>query len=350
MATPLIVDGNALVVRSLWGGLKDEIKLGLPFTAGIYGTLNTLGNIAEHHEVQAGQIVAFFDHVPPPRRVRLLPDYKRGRREHWPVKFREKVGIEFDDAEEEDLGVFESVEQRVAAFAQVGQVYKLLPLLGITTLCYREREADDGVAAAARVFLERGKRPMIVTGDHDLWQTIGWGARVWDLGKGHLIEASNFVQHAGCSTDTYTLFRALTGDASDRIKGAHGLGPKRAFELLERAHWHVRLMREPREQLRELCRFLRKESERSKAEQALVDDRARLDRVLRAIDLRKSFGPTRGLEARLEERPEIQEREFIRACRALGLGGAGRRLMRPFLAAQTLRDREKSRRKAQKRN
>lgn len=339
MSTPLIVDGNALVVRSLWGGLKDEIKHGLPFTSGIYGTLNTLGILVEHHAIEAGQIVAFFDHVPPPHRVRLLPDYKQGRREHWPRAYREKVGVEFD-TEEEDLGVFESVEQRMAAFAQLGQVYNLLPLLGITTLCYREREADDGVAACARVFLKRGVRPVLVTGDHDLWQTIGWGARVWDLGQTRMVDSANFVTRAKCATDTYTLFRALTGDASDRIRGAEGFGPKRASELLDRAHWHVRIVREPREQLRELCRFLREQPKLSKAEKQLLKDRKRLDRVIRAIDLRDSFGRTRGLEKRLEARLPVREQDFIRACRELGLGGAGRRLVRPFLAAQALRDKK----------
>lgn len=346
MATPIIVDGNALVVRSLWGGLKDEIRYGLPFTSGIYGSLNTLGVIVEHHLVEAGQIVAFFDHLPPPRRLRLLPDYKRGRRDHWPRAYREKVGAEpEDDSDAGDLGVFESVEQRVAAMAQIGQVYELLPLLGVTTLCYREREADDGVAAAARVFVRRGVQPVIVTGDHDLWQSIAWGARVWDLGKSRVVEAGNFHEAAGCAPDAYTLFRALTGDASDRIRGADGFGHKRAAALLERAHWHVRLMREPRQQLRELCRFLRDQEELSRAEIQLVADRKRLDRVIRAIDLRASFGPTPGLERRLAARLPVDSPGFVRTCRALGLEGSGRRLVRPFETAQKRRDRKKSKRR-----
>lgn len=320
MATTIILDGNALVVRSLWGGVRDEIKNGLPFTSGIHGSINTLARIVQHHEVRARRIIAFFDHTPPLRRVRLLPDYKRGRRQHWIDEYRTRLKLPRErEDEDDDLGIFESVEQRVAALAQVRQVYALLPLLGITTLCYREREADDGVAAAVQVIAAEGGAPLVVTGDHDLWQCVAMGARVWDLANPRIIHAGNFVMHAKTATDTYVLFRALVGDASDRIVGVHGLGPVLTSKLLSDAGWDVRLVNGPRAQLRSLCRYLKRKRKRSTAESRLIEERERIDRVIRAIDLRTSFGPLDGLTRRLAEPTEIQSQAFLRACRELGV-------------------------------
>ena len=311
---PVYVDGNALAVRCIYGSVREEITNALPFTGGIYSTINTLASILQHHRVHAGVVAAFFDHDPPPWRVKLLPGYKSARRE-----------VET---------MFESEEQRLAVFAQIGQVFRLLPLLGVVSLCHREREADDGVAAATRVSLARREVPLVVTSDRDLWQVVSWGARVWDLKTGEIIDAANFFQFAGCSPDTYLLFKALVGDASDNITGAHGLGPVRAAELLERAHWDVRLAREPLDQLKSLCRFIRDQEKPSKAALGVIRDRKRLARVIRGIDLRASFGRRRALAARLASPPPVRGVEFGRACARLGIRGAHPHLTRPYAQAR----------------
>jgi len=307
----VIVDGNALAVRCIYGSVRDEIRNALPFTGGVYGTFNMLASVLQHHRVRAVRVAAFFDHDPPPWRVKLLPGYKSKRRETETM--------------------FETDEQRLAAFAQVKRVYQLLPLLGVASLCYREREADDGVAAAVRVCLERGERPLVVTSDRDLWQVVAWGARVWDIRTNQIIDASNFLAVAGCSPDTYLLYKALLGDASDNIEGARGLGPVKATALLERAHWDVRVHREPLVQLDALCRFVRAQENPSKPERALLRSRKRLRRVMRGIDLRDSFGSVRGLAERLECLPPARPLEFARECARLGIRGVHPRMTRPYV-------------------
>lgn len=311
---PVFVDGNALAVRAIYGSVREEIQNALPFTGGIYGALNTLGDVLQHHKVRAGLVAAFFDHDPPPWRVKLLPGYKSKRRE-----------VE---------SMFEDEAQRLAALAQVAQVYRLLPLLGVVSLCHREREADDGVAAAVRVSIARGEEPLVVTSDRDLWQVVGWGARVWDLRTNEIIDTGNFRQWTGVSTDTYVLYKALVGDASDNIAGAHGLGPVKATALLERAHWDVRSVREPVDQLAALCRFIRTEKKVSTAEKGVVRDRKRLERVLRGIDLRRSFGGRTALAERLGSPPGARVLDFGRACNRLGIRGA-HRLSRPYTRARS---------------
>lgn len=325
MADTLLIDGNALVTRAIMGAAREEVDLGLPFRGGVDYAFQTLAAIMTHHKLKPGRLVAFFDHSTPPRRLRLIPDYK---------------------SREKDLGIFESEEQRAAAMSQIDIVYRLMPLLGITTLCHREREADDGLAAAARVFIDRGESPIIVTGDKDLWQCVTWGARVWDLNKFELIHAGNFHPHTNVAPDTFLLWKGLVGDPSDNIKGALGFGKKTASALLEEAHWYVRATRGGHAQFEELIRFLRdergilKRKPWSKAERQLIKDRKRIRRELRGIDLHDSFGPTKGLERRLKERPPVQGLAFVRACRKQGLKGVMPMFARPFERAAVRRDRK----------
>lgn len=319
MLDALLIDGNALVTRAIMGAAREEIDLGLPFTGGIYGGLNTLASVLTHHQLKPGLVVAFFDHSTPPARIRLIPGYKQ----------REK-----------DLGVFDDERQRAEAMAQIDVVYRLLPLLGITTLCYREREADDGLAAAARLLLARKQRPVIVTGDKDLWQTIAWGARVWDLNRFQIIDAAHLTSNLTIGSDLFLLWKALIGDASDNIKGATGIGRSRAADLIEEAHWHLRINRVPLDQFRALIRYLRSKDEPTTYELALIRDRGRVRRELRGIDLRDSFGPTTGLEKRLRERPPVRPLDFLQACRREGVKGFLPAFTRPFERAAARRDRK----------
>jgi len=237
----------------------------------------------------------------------------------------------------EDTYPFETYDQKAEAFEQIFAVKAVLQTLGVTCLCYRQREADDVLGAVAHIYIDRGERPIIVTSDRDLWQTIGWGARVWDLTNKEMIDAGNFNAHTNVSTDTFVLYKALLGDPSDKIKGVRGMGKTKLPELFERAHWDIRICREPKDQLASLCAFLGTQRKRSKAEANLIRDRKRIERVIQGIDLRTSFGPTEALEARLdEEPPEVDWRAFCRVFKAVGLGrqlGVHTRYTRPFARA-----------------
>ena len=319
MADPILIDGNSVAVRCIMAAAVDEVEHDLPFNGGIHGTLNLLSSMLNARSVNAGRIIACFDHSPPPRRFRLIPGYKEKPdpdKVSWP---------------------FETKEQKTEAFEQLDQIKAALQTLGVTCLCYKQREADDTLAALARIYLDRGERPIIVTSDKDMWQTIGWGARVWDLTQKELIDASNFCQRATVSTDLFLLYKALFGDSSDKIQGVRGMGKKTIPKLFERAHWDTRVSSEPREQLAALCAFLGTQLKRSKAEANILRDRRRIERVLQGIDLRTSFGPTAALVARLDEDPPKADwRVFCRVFKNAGLGallGSHSRYTIPFARA-----------------
>jgi len=324
MADPLLIDANSVIVRCVMAAASDEIANNLPFTGGVHGSLNLLSGVLGARGVNAGRIIACFDHAPPPRRLRLIPGYKEKPETDevtWP---------------------FETEEQKVEAFEQIPLVKAALQTLGVTCLCYREREADDVLGALAGIYVARGERPIIVTSDKDMWQTIGWGARVWDLTDKEMVDAANFHTRANCSTDTFLLYKALLGDPSDKIKGVHGMGKKRIGELFETAHWDIRICREPLDQLAALCEYLGRLPKRSKAEASVLRERRRIAKVLKGIDLRTSFGPTERLTARLDEDPPgVDWRAFCRVCKHAGLDnllGGHTKYTRPFqLAAKKAR-------------
>jgi len=292
VSNPVIIDGNSLIVRSIMATALDDLKAGQVWTGGVYGTLTSLASFLTQPEVRmrADQIIMFFDAGVPPGRLDCIPNYKAERKE------KRKL---LDD------------EDKEKAFQQLHSARKMLELLGVTCLAYRDREADDCVAAAVRIFAGRGVTPFVISGDRDVWQTVRMGARVWYLSKKAWIDAENFEDMAGVSLDHYVLYRALVGDASDSIAGVFGCGEKRAAALLQEYGDEFEAL-EPLEQFDKLVNFVARQKVKRKFEQALIEDAPRIADVIRGIDLNDSFGGTRGLCARMAERKSVDKMGFLR--------------------------------------
>jgi 5'-3' exonuclease len=99
-------------------------------------------------------------------------------------------------------------------------------------------EADDIIAAAVARAVERGHGVLVCSADKDLLQLLrhpgvevmrtynGWER--WDAAK---VRAPDKFGLEPCQIPDWL---ALVGDASDNIKGANGIGPKKATALLQR--------------------------------------------------------------------------------------------------------------------
>ncbi len=290
MSTPLLIDANNLIVRSIFATAIADLTAGGVFTGGIFGSLNSLRSIVASLELNVGPILAFFDAGVPKFRMRLLPDYKKARKERKELL---------------------SEEDRDRAFAQIYQCYRLWPKLGVQCLAFANREADDGVAAAARIW--KAKKPLIASSDRDLLQTVAWGCSVYDLRTNEVVDADNFTEHSGgISASKWLVYRALVGDASDGIAGAPGCGPKRAAEAVNRLDYDQD--GDPIAFMDVLMKDLGRIENRKKWEQSILENEAHLRRVLKAIDLRASFGPTRLLETRMRDLPSVQAKSFLADC------------------------------------
>lgn len=294
---PVIVDANSVIMRAAMASALDDLKSGRTYTGGIYGALRTLRAIVASIEARPSRVVAFFDNGIPAERLRLIPEYKSER------KARKSL------VPEEDL-------DRV--YAQVGRCYELWPLLGVQCLSYKNREADDGVAAAVQLLQDANRPPLVVSGDKDLWQVCWWGAHVWRLRESDVLTEQNFYEETGVPAHLWLLYRALVGDPSDSIPGVAGCGPARSARLMSDLPFSVEQGHLRHDEVAALVDHLRGKPKLRKFEQAVVDNEAHIRRVMLATDLERSFGSARGLRSRLLSPPKLRKREFLAACKELG--------------------------------
>jgi 5'-3' exonuclease len=321
---PLIIDGNSLVKRCIMASALDDLKAGEIWTGGVYGTLSMLTSYLAPIDGQAGPIIAFFDSGKPESKLTLLPSYKADRAQKKALL---------------------SPEQHAKAMSQMEYAREMLELLGVLVLAYKNREADDGVAAAVKCAKSLGwQEPVVMTGDRDLWQCVQ-SARIWDLNKKRYITRDNFEEVTGLSWRAWTIYKALVGDPSDSIAGVNGCGEKRAKGLIEEAieEDDTFLSVTPEAQLERLVEHLHAKKKRKKYEQALLDGDEYIRLVLKVITVWNHFGGTKGLRKKLTGPwPKVQKLPFLRFCKRLKFGsvlGNPDRFLRPFLSAQARRDR-----------
>lgn len=315
---PLVVDANSLLVRCIMASITEDQTSGL-FHSGFYGATNTLADTVRRAGRPISQIVACFDNGYPPARTALIPGYK----DHRDRRFDSLTEEEFD-----------------AAFDQIHRAFDLWPHLGISCLSYDKREADDVVVAAVRLYASYGCSALALTSDLDVYQAVLHGGEVVDFGRTRVVSSDNFEVEVGTWPSTFILYRTLVGDSSDNIKGAHGVGPKRAGELIE---WLVERTGdvlfdlEPKQQLDVLVETIESSKDaRPSYVDAVVQDHVRLRAVAQGIDMRDSFGPLRILRNQLRSGPAFDSRAFLKGCRSLGLWsilGDPERFLSPFREA-----------------
>lgn len=108
-------------------------------------------------------------------------------------------------------------------------------------------EADDLIATATMQGRAQGHDVLIVTGDKDLLQLVGEHVKVKSAKDGSDFDAAAVQTKLGVRPDQVRDYLCLCGDASDNVKGAKGIGPKKAAELLARFESIDNLYREMRE-------------------------------------------------------------------------------------------------------
>ncbi len=99
-------------------------------------------------------------------------------------------------------------------------------------------EADDFMAAAAIAETRRGGSSLLLTTDRDAYQLVSESVTVLAPRSGvrdlMRIGPEQVVERMGVLPEQIPDFKALAGDASDKIPGAKGIGPKQAASLLLR--------------------------------------------------------------------------------------------------------------------
>jgi DNA polymerase-1 len=202
----LAVDGDSFAHRSYHALPKTIQRKGGKGAGAIVGFANAVLRLYDAEGPRA-VLVAWDTLEVPTERHEKLPGYQGGR--------------EFEDALIEQLDLLPDF---VAA-------------CGFANAKAPGYEADDFLAAAVATEERHGGRVLVASGDRDTFQlaseatTILFPVRAGEMAR---IGPAQVRERYGVDPKQVPDFIALRGDPSDRIPGAHGVGPKGAADLLRR--------------------------------------------------------------------------------------------------------------------
>ncbi len=200
-----LLDGMAIVYRAFFALQRANMtnRDGMP-TGAIYGFTSALLKIFE--TFKPDYLAAVFDSKENTFRHDLYPLYKANR-----------------PSPPEDL------------IMQLDAIFELLEAFDIPLIKAPGYEADDLIGTASRKFAQTCQI-YIVTPDKDLAQLVHEGVQILKPGKNQneleLLGKKEIIQQFGVPPELFTQFLTLTGDTSDNIPGAKGIGPKTAVSLL----------------------------------------------------------------------------------------------------------------------
>lgn len=191
-----LVDGTYELFRYHYAPSNRDQELGA--TRGVVGTcLQLLDEGATHVGVATDHVIESF-------RNDLWPTYKDGS------------GVD------------------PALKAQFPLVEEALAAAGFTVWPLVEVEADDGLAAAARMAEadDRVERVIICTPDKDLGQCVGGKVVQWDRRRDTWFDADGVRARFGVAPESIPDYLALVGDTADGFPGLPGWGAKAAATVL----------------------------------------------------------------------------------------------------------------------
>ena len=196
-----LIDGAAYIFRAYYGfGTDLTSAKGFP-TKAIFGFKNMIRTLLERNKPE--YLVMVFDPKGDSFRKKIYPAYKANRSEA-----------------PEDLK------------KQFEPIFELVDLLQMPTICREGWEADDVIASLSRQFAEEVKEIVIVSGDKDLTQLVNNTVSVYDSMKNIKLRREEVKNKFGVYPEQVAEYLSLTGDSSDNIPGAKGIGPKTATDLL----------------------------------------------------------------------------------------------------------------------
>lgn len=158
---------------------------------------------------------------------------------------------------------------------QMESIRRMLKALAIPVLELPGYEADDIMAALARMSEEQDRDCYVVTGDKDCRQLISDHVKVYNIRKNEVFDAVALQATWGIRPEQVIDFQTLVGDSVDNVPGVPLIGPKIAQELLQKYDTLEGIFAH----VDEIAGAKRKENLRNNQEQAKVSrELVRLDR------------------------------------------------------------------------
>jgi DNA polymerase-1 len=207
--TPLrvyLIDGSGFIFRAFHALPPLTRKSdGLPIGA-VSGFCNMLWKLLVDMKAQPDaptHLAVIFDHSAKTFRNEIYPEYKAHR----------------PPTPEDLVPQFPLVREATRAF-------------GVHALEQPGFEADDLIAAYARLVREAGGEVTIISSDKDLMQLVGERVTMLDTMKNLRIGPEQVVEKFGVLPDKVVEVQALCGDPVDNVPGAPGIGVKTAALLI----------------------------------------------------------------------------------------------------------------------
>jgi DNA polymerase-1 len=117
---------------------------------------------------------------------------------------------------------------------QVALVRTVVEAFGLTTLEVPGYEADDVIAALAKIGVAAGMSVVICSSDKDLLQLCNADVTILDTMKNRRLGPPEVREKWGVGPEQVGDVLALMGDSIDNVPGVPGIGPKTAAELINK--------------------------------------------------------------------------------------------------------------------
>jgi len=210
----LIIDGLNLFLRNF--AVLNYINQDGVHIGGLGGFLRSLGSLINTNKPTSIYIV--FDGIGSSiNRKNLLPEYKSGRNI---ARMTNHTGFE-DLDEEQDSKI-----------NQISRLIHYLKCLPVNLISIDKVEADDIIAHLSSYMSTKfNSKLTIVSADKDFIQLVNNNITVYSPIIKEFYTPKSVKDKFGLSPQNFILYKTLMGDASDKIDGVSGLGPKKLFKL-----------------------------------------------------------------------------------------------------------------------
>ena len=197
-----LIDGNSLLFRAYYGVHSRLTRADGTPTGAVYGFVNMILPVLAAANPN-DSFVCVFDASRISFRQSIYPEYKANR-----------------DETPADL------------ITQSFMVRECMSAIGMPVLCIPGVEADDVIATLARQFCDIHDKTRIITSDKDLMQLVSHCVFLYDGMKQTEIHDQQVFEKFGVKPSQVIDAQSLIGDTADNVPGVHGIGPKKAAELL----------------------------------------------------------------------------------------------------------------------
>ena len=196
----ILIDGSAYIFRAFHALPPMTRKDGTPVNA-VYGFTNMVMKLVD--DLAPDHVIVVLDQARENFRNQIYPEYKANRGE----------------TPEELIPQFPLIREATVA-------------LNLPMAEHEGFEADDLIAAYARVGRDDDMDVIIVSSDKDLMQLVRPGVTMLDPMKQKTIGHDEVVEKFGVTPDKVVDVQSLAGDSTDNVPGVPGIGVKTAAELI----------------------------------------------------------------------------------------------------------------------